>query len=97
MKLPISDYITDTRSVLDQIPRLLAAMQYISLGDASVGGSFDLMCVFSKVRQVIHTKNMVSKAYISKNEKLPLSTQFSQFSYIGKPLFLLLTRLMLIQ
>ena len=58
VKLPVTDYITDTRSVMDQIPRLLAAIQYVSLGDASAAGSFDLACMFTKARQVIQSKSM---------------------------------------
>lgn len=60
VKLPVTDYITDTRSVMDQIPRLLAAMQYVSLDDVGVSGSFDLMCVFAKTRQVVQAKSMPS-------------------------------------
>jgi hypothetical protein len=59
-KLPISDYINDTRTVLDQIPRLLAAMQYVSLDDSAASGSFDLMCMYSKVRQILATRSNVS-------------------------------------
>eukprot|EP00568_Trieres_chinensis_P008451 CAMPEP_0183294532 /NCGR_PEP_ID=MMETSP0160_2-20130417/2840_1 /TAXON_ID=2839 ORGANISM="Odontella Sinensis, Strain Grunow 1884" /NCGR_SAMPLE_ID=MMETSP0160_2 /ASSEMBLY_ACC=CAM_ASM_000250 /LENGTH=254 /DNA_ID=CAMNT_0025455877 /DNA_START=14 /DNA_END=774 /DNA_ORIENTATION=+ len=57
-QLPISDYITDTRTVMDQLPRLLAAMQFVSLDDRSAMGSFDLLCSFAKVRQVLHTRSM---------------------------------------
>ena len=58
IKLPVTDYITDTRSVMDQIPRLLAAMQYVSLDDSGVSGSFDLMCAFAVTRQVVQAKSM---------------------------------------
>ena len=61
-KLPISDYINDTRSVIDQVPRLLAAMQYISLDDNISGGSFELFCLFSKVRQVLEAKIMIDES-----------------------------------
>mmetsp|Transcript_45500 Transcript_45500/g.88876 ORF Transcript_45500/g.88876 Transcript_45500/m.88876 type:complete len:737 (-) Transcript_45500:102-2312(-) len=55
-ELPISDYINDTRSVIDQVPRLLAAMQFIAEDDKhSVGGSLDVICLFAKVRQVLST------------------------------------------
>jgi hypothetical protein len=62
-KLPISDYTNDTRTVLDQIPRLLAAMQYVSLDDSAASGSFDLMCMYSKVRQILATRSNVSKLF----------------------------------
>ena len=58
IKLPVTDYITDTRSVMDQIPRLLAAMQYVSLDDSGVSGTFDLMCTFAVTRQVVQAKSM---------------------------------------
>jgi len=58
-KLPISDYVNDTNSVMDQIPRLLAAMQFLSQCYLSSAGSLDLFCMFSTVRQVISTRMMV--------------------------------------
>lgn len=60
VKLPVTDYITDTRSVLDQVPRLLAAMQYVALDDSKASGTFDLICVFSRVRQILQKKCMVT-------------------------------------
>lgn len=51
-KLPISDYINDMRSVVEQIPRLLAAMQYIALEDKASSGSFELFSCFPMVRQL---------------------------------------------
>jgi hypothetical protein len=59
-KLPISDYVNDTKTVIDQIPRLLAAMQYIALQETTAAGSFDLACQFSRVRQIVETRTMVS-------------------------------------
>jgi len=50
--LPISDYINDMRSVVEQIPRLLAAMQYVALEDKASAGSFDLFSCFPIVRQL---------------------------------------------
>lgn len=58
-KLPISDYINDTKTVIDQVPRLLAAMQYIALQDETAAYSFDLICQFSRVRQIIATRTVI--------------------------------------
>lgn len=58
-KLPISDYINDTKTVIDQVPRLLAAMQYIALQDETSAYNFDLMCQISRVRQIISTRTIV--------------------------------------
>uniref|UniRef100_A0A7S1DCV9 SEC63 domain-containing protein n=1 Tax=Cyclophora tenuis TaxID=216820 RepID=A0A7S1DCV9_CYCTE len=58
-KLPISDYINDTRTVVDQIPRLLAAMYYIALDDTTIAGNFDLLCQFSRIRAIFATRTMV--------------------------------------
>lgn len=59
-KLPISDYFNDMKTVMDQIPRLLAAMQYISVQDYTVAGNLDLICGFSKVKQVISSRKPVN-------------------------------------
>jgi len=56
--LPISDYIVDTKLVMEQIPRLLAAMEYITLGDTKMAGNFDLLCMFAVVRRAIKCKKM---------------------------------------
>jgi len=58
VKLPISDYVNDTKTVIDQIPRLLAAMQYIALQETTAAGSFELACQFSRVRQILETRTM---------------------------------------
>lgn len=55
-KLPISDYVNDTKTVIDQIPRLLAAMQYIAIQETTAAGSFELACQFSRVRQILETR-----------------------------------------
>ena len=42
-KLPISDYINDMRTVVEQIPHLLGVMQFIALDDIllrSLGASY---------------------------------------------------------
>lgn len=66
-KLPISDYVNDTKTVMDQIPRLLAAMQYIALQDTTAAGSFELACQFSRVRQFVETRTMVSGVSYDEN------------------------------
>ena len=58
-ELPISDYIVDTRLAVEQIPRLLAAMEHIVLGERETAGNFDLVCMFSAVRRAINSKIMV--------------------------------------
>ncbi len=60
-ELPISDYVNDTKSVIEQIPRLLAAMERLSLEEKSLEGSFDLYCCFSIVRQCINSRSMVGE------------------------------------
>jgi len=56
-KLPISDYINDSKTVMDSVPRLLAAMHFIaSREDASVG-SFDVLCQLVRAKQLISTRS----------------------------------------
>jgi len=54
-KLPISDYINDMRSVVEQIPRLLAAMQFVALDDKASAGNFEMFSCFPLVRRVLST------------------------------------------
>lgn len=54
-KLPISDYINDMRSVVEQIPRLLAAMQFIALDDKESAGNFEMFSCFPLVRRILST------------------------------------------
>jgi activating signal cointegrator complex subunit 3 len=54
-KLPISDYINDMRTVVDQIPRLLAAMQFIALDNKEAAGSFAMFSYFPLVRRIFST------------------------------------------
>ncbi len=58
VKLPISDYINDTKSVLDQLPRLLAAMETIALGNRQSERSFDMLAMFTIARQSIESRSM---------------------------------------
>ena len=59
-KLPISDYVNDTKSLTEQVPRLLAAMQYIAEEDALTAGTFELVCQFYRTRQLLETRSSVS-------------------------------------
>ena len=43
------------RSVVDQIPRLLAAMEYIAQEDKGSAGSFEMFLAFSVVRRIFQT------------------------------------------
>lgn len=70
-QLPISDYINDTKSVIDQIPRLLATMEYVAMDKATSFGSFDLICLFSIVRQVINSKKLAGVNPLSQLQHLP--------------------------
>ncbi len=59
--MPISDYVNDAKTVVDQIPRLLGAMQCIALQETTAAGSFELACQFSRVRQILSTRTMVDE------------------------------------
>jgi hypothetical protein len=52
-KLPISDYVNDTKSVMENLPRILAAMSYIAIAECDVEGSFELVTQFSRTRQLL--------------------------------------------
>ncbi len=58
-KLPISDYINDMRSVIEQIPRLLAAMQFIAQDDKGSAGNFEMFSCYSLVRRTFSTGSMI--------------------------------------
>jgi activating signal cointegrator complex subunit 3 len=64
-KLPISDYVNDTRSVVDNVPRLLAAMQYIASQDGDTSGSFELLTQFCRTRQYFETRSLVNQDPLS--------------------------------
>jgi len=65
-KLPISDYINDMRSVVDQAPRLLAAMECIALEDKGSAGSFEMFSCFPMVRRIIGTGIMNPRSGLDK-------------------------------
>lgn len=53
-KLPISDYVNDTKSVMENLPRILAAMSYIAASaECDTEGSFELLTQFSRTRQLL--------------------------------------------
>ena len=57
-RLPISDYINDTRTVVDQVPRLLAAMHFVALDDKTISGNLELLSQFSRARALLAMKAM---------------------------------------
>ena len=57
---PISDFINDARTVIDQMPRLLASLEYIAGEDKTSVGGFDFVCMITTARQVINSMQMVS-------------------------------------
>lgn len=75
-ELPISDYINDTRTVLDQVPRLLAAMQHICKDDNG-SGSFEIFCLFWKVRQMLEAKLMIDETSL---HQIPGLSQYGSSS-----------------
>lgn len=58
-KLPISDYVNDTKSVVENVPRLLGAMSFIAASESNVAGSFELMTQFSRTRQLFEARARV--------------------------------------
>ena len=61
-KLPISDYINDTKMIIDQIPRLLGAMQFISVSNSHGSGSFEVFSLYYRFRQILNTKVMTGES-----------------------------------
>jgi hypothetical protein len=65
-KLPISDYVNDTKTVFDNLPRLLAAMEYLALNeDVGIPGSFEVVTHFTKTRQLINAVCMPNQSPMS--------------------------------
>jgi len=56
--LPMSDYVNDTKSLLDQLPRLIGALQFILLNDTNTKWSFSLLGMLSKVKQVLNSRTI---------------------------------------
>lgn len=59
IRLPISDYVNDSKTVIDNVPRLLAAMQAIAAQDTTTTGSFDVLCQLVRTKQLISTRSTV--------------------------------------
>jgi replicative superfamily II helicase len=59
-KLPISDYVNDTKSVVENFPRLLGAMSFIAATESIVAGSFELLTQFSRTRQIFKARCRVN-------------------------------------
>ena len=55
-RLPISDYINDSKTVMDSVPRLLAAMHFIASREG-INGSFDVLCQLVRAKQLISTRS----------------------------------------
>lgn len=60
-KLPISDYVNDTKSVVENVPRLLGAMAFIAMSENSIAGSFELLTQFSRTRQIFEARSRVDE------------------------------------
>jgi Sec63 Brl domain len=55
-KLPISDYINDTKSIVENVPRLLSAMAFVAASESGEAGSFELLTQFSRTRQLFEAR-----------------------------------------
>jgi hypothetical protein len=62
-RLPISDYINDTKTAMDNVPRLLAAMQFIAARELRVEGIFEVVCQLYRTKQLISTKSTVRQQH----------------------------------
>ena len=58
-KLPISDYINDTKSVVENIPRLLAALTHVATGENTTAGAFELLTQLARARQLFEARARV--------------------------------------
>ena len=58
-RLPISDFVNDTKSVIDNVPRFLAAMQFIAGHEKEMPGSLELLTQFSRTKQFVETRSLV--------------------------------------
>ena len=58
-RLPISDYVNDTRTVMDNVPRLLAAMLFIASREVKVEGSFEVVCQLFRAKQLIASRTIL--------------------------------------
>ena len=76
-KLPISDYRNDTMTVVDNLPRLLAAMEYISLqnDNKNAVGSLELLTQLTRLRQCLATRSLPQRDPLLELLQLPLQQQ----------------------
>lgn len=58
-RVPISDYVNDCKSVMENVPRLLAAMQYIASQECAAAGSLELLTQFARTKQLVETRSVV--------------------------------------
>lgn len=56
--LPISDYVNDTKTVTENVPRLLAAFQYVARHQGDSAGSFEVLTQISRTHQLFCTRSM---------------------------------------
>jgi hypothetical protein len=63
-KLPITDYVNDTMSVVDNVPRLLAAMEFVACQEQEQPGSFELLTQFSRTQQYMATRSIPQSSFI---------------------------------
>jgi hypothetical protein len=57
--LPISDYVNDTKTVMENVPRLLAAFHFVARNqEKDSAGTLELITHFSRTRQLLETKSM---------------------------------------
>ena len=75
-KLPISDYINDMRSVVEQVPRLLAAMQFTAHDENASAGNFEVFTSFPLVRRVLSTGMMIGSVGSSSSSPNQPSIKF---------------------
>lgn len=61
VQLPISDYVNDTKTIIENVPRLLAAMNYIARDDKGSSGCFELLTQFSRTRQIFETRSLADQ------------------------------------
>jgi hypothetical protein len=58
--LPISDYINDTKSVIENLPRLLSAVAFVATGDKNVAASFECYTQCVRTRQLFEARLKVT-------------------------------------
>jgi activating signal cointegrator complex subunit 3 len=64
IKLPIIDYENDTKMVIENFPRLLAAVEFIAAEEIPEG-CFDLLTQLCRARQILSTRSSVESSPLS--------------------------------